>query len=111
MTTREVLIEAAQAVRYILDTDTPDHDNRKLEVRIAQAVIDCVKQEALVAEKDAELERLRAEIAKLTKCIERMRVAGGSQEFHAAFELAKDAIAPNSDHHGEDWTQRDSEYL
>lgn len=48
MTTKDLpVIEAAKAVRYILDTDTPDHDNRRLEVRIAQAVIDCVssKQE------------------------------------------------------------------
>ena len=42
MTTKETVAEAAKAVRYILDTDTPDHDNRKLEVRIAQAVIDCL---------------------------------------------------------------------
>lgn len=43
----DLIIEAAKAVRYILDTDTPDHDNRKLEVRIAQAVLDlALKQES-----------------------------------------------------------------
>lgn len=30
---------------------------------------------------------------ELAKAIERMRIAGGSAEFHMAFELAKDALA------------------
>ena len=35
---------------------------------------------------------LHAENAQLRDAIERMRVAGGSQEFQAAFELAKDLL-------------------
>ena len=85
--------------------------------------IESLRQQLAEAKKDAErykdllgkanaLARIRWErIAELTKCIERMRVAGGSQEFQMAFELAKDAIAPHSDHHGADWTDRDGEYL
>lgn len=49
---------------------------------------------------DVESERLRKQLATVTKerdelvkAIERMRVAGGSHEFHMAFELAKDALA------------------
>lgn len=47
----DALIAAAKEVRDILDTDTPDNDNRLLEVRIAQAVIDCVwnQTDALIA--------------------------------------------------------------
>lgn len=33
-----------------------------------------------------------AEIAELVAALERMRVAGGSQEFHIAWELAKDVL-------------------
>ena len=34
-----------------------------------------------------------ADIAELVAAIERMRVAGGSQEFYIAWELAKDTLA------------------
>ena len=65
-------------------------ENRKLRHELA----------VLVHGVDAESERLRGQLATVTaerdelvKAIERMRVAGGSQEFHIAFELAKDALA------------------
>ena len=36
--------------------------------------------------------QLQDKIAELVAALERMRVAGGSQEFHIAWELAKDVL-------------------
>lgn len=36
--------------------------------------------------------QLQNEVAELVAALERMRVAGGSQEFHIAWELAKDVL-------------------
>ena len=64
----------------------------------------------------------------VNKAIEAMRIAGGSEEFQAAFDAAKglalcseligeptrDVLAnpeETSDCHGPDWTERDGEYL
>ena len=51
--------------------------------------------EALMREREETLKqiaKLEAELDKLKAAIERMRVAGGSQEFQMAFELAKDLL-------------------
>ena len=47
----------------------------------------------LVRERDAKLAASQAQIKVLREALERMRVAGGSQEFHMAWELAQEALA------------------
>lgn len=55
----------------------------------AKAIADA---DTVAAQNNADLDALQADNAELVAALERMRVAGGSQEFHIAWELAKDVL-------------------
>ena len=69
---------------------------KELERQIMSSLVPKNEREHWAAR---EIESLReqlasraAEVAELVAALERMRVAGGSQEFHIAWELAKDVL-------------------
>jgi len=55
----------------------------------AKAIADA---DTVAAQNNADLDALQVDSAELVAALERMRVAGGSQEFHIAWELAKDVL-------------------
>ena len=88
--TREVELEA------LVEKLTTERADAVNSMRVALAVQETLRLKCDAWKHDAihggNADYLRAENEKLRNAIERMRVAGGSQEFQMAFELAKDLL-------------------